>query len=87
MKTLDTEDRTPNKIYAPWDEETVAALNEYQEHGHFHPFTCGRGADGTHVSGVSLVATADGWRCPFGDCDYTQGWAWTFMARENHSER
>jgi hypothetical protein len=85
----DTRDRTPNKIYAPWDDATVQALNHYQEHGSFHPFTCGHGAAASrrHAGGVSLVATPDGWHCPHGDCNYTQGWAWTFMARDNHSER
>lgn len=63
----------------------IAALNDYQEHGRFHPFTCGHGAAGEHAGGVSLVATADGWRCPFGDCDYTQDWAWTFMAASENA--
>jgi hypothetical protein len=85
--TLDTQDRPPNKIYAPWDLDTVHALNDFQAQGKFHPFTCGAEATGDHPSGVSLVAALGGWHCPRDDCDYTQGWAWTFMARSNHSER
>lgn len=77
----------PDKIFAPWGTEVAAALNNYQEHGPFHPFTCGHGQERQHEAGVSLVATAEGWHCPRDDCDYTQGWAWTFMARENHSDR
>jgi hypothetical protein len=31
-----------NLIHAPWTEEQVKALNEYQADGHFHPYTCGK---------------------------------------------
>jgi len=79
----DAEDRSPNKIYPPWNDETVDALNLYQKEGEFHPFTCGQGAKGAHVGGISLVATAAGWHCPVGTCYYTQNWAWTFMAGKN----
>jgi hypothetical protein len=75
---------TIEKIYAPWTPEEVAALNEYQDKGVFHPFTCGHGALGQHVSGVFLVATEAGWRCPFQDCEYTQDWAWSMMAEAAH---
>lgn len=74
-------------IEAPWTNEQVAALNEYQRSGRMHPFTCGnRGAEGHRCDpewgggdkGV-LRATAAGWICP--DCDYTQNWAHDFMLR------
>ena len=63
-------------ITAPWTEEQVAALNDYQRGGWMHPFTC-------HDNAV-LVATAAGWTCL--SCDFTQDWAHAFMAdREAHA--
>ncbi|GAA3590896.1 hypothetical protein [Streptomyces osmaniensis] len=68
------------KIRAPWTPEQVTALNEFQQRGGIHPFTCG----GDHAPGSPLlVAYADGWRCPqpYGEaCDYRQDWAHAFMA-------
>ena len=70
------------KIVAPWTQEQVDALNEYQTSGWMHPFTCGHCRDtlGTdHGSNDrALVATVDGWRCR--TCAYTQDWAHAFMA-------
>jgi hypothetical protein len=60
----------PAQIHAPWDPDQVAALNDFQQLGHVHPFTCGNGC------GV-LVAHTSGWLCP---CGYKQDWAWAFMA-------
>lgn len=60
--------------------EQVISLNEYQQAGVFHPFTCGSGnrTDEHHLDGEGiLVATEDGWRCPY--CDYTQNWAHDWM--------
>jgi len=60
-------------INAPWNRETVAALNAFQSsNGRFHPFTCPR--EGHQAD---LIATPDGWVCP--QCDYTQMWAHAFM--------
>jgi hypothetical protein len=59
-----------DSVFAPWSIDQVASLNAYQASGHFHPFTCDRGA---HV----LVATPQGWICP--QDDYTQAWAHDFM--------
>ena len=59
-------------IHAPFTPEQVAALNEYQEGGYMHPFTCG-----TDKCRETLVATEAGWVCPA--CDYTQNWAHSFM--------
>ena len=69
-------------IHAPFTAEQVVALNDYQTTRWFHPFTCGHCRD-LMVGGVPfreclLVATEAGWTCP--TCDYTQDWAWKFMA-------
>ena len=58
---------------ALWTDEQVKNLNEYQEAGYMHPFTCG-----TPKCSADLVATPDGWVCPNG-CGYTQNWAHDFM--------
>jgi hypothetical protein len=66
-------------IKAPWTPEQVKALNEYQEGGWMHPFTCGgNNRDANHLDGEGiLVATVYGWVCPY--CDYEQDWAHDFM--------
>jgi hypothetical protein len=53
---------------APWTDEQVAALAEYQASGRFHPYTCG--ADSSHGP---LTPSREGWACE--SCPYTQGWA------------
>lgn len=63
-------------LKAPWTEEQVTALNEYQKKDEFHEFTCG---NGSHV----LRATPNGWVCD--ECaaqgkSYTQDWCHDFMA-------
>ncbi|MER7908263.1 hypothetical protein [Streptomyces sp. NPDC096068] len=65
-------------IHAPWTTEQVQALNEFQQRGGMHPFTCGA----EHTSGRSPVldATHSGWICPDPKCAYTQDWAHAFMA-------
>ena len=62
----------------PWTEEQVQKLNEYQQKGQFHPFTCG---NGSHV----LRATTDGWVCD--ECEkegksWKQDWCHSWMAEE-----
>lgn len=59
------------QIEAPWTEDQVRSLNEYQASGCMHPFTC-------HCRG-SLVAQTDGWKCP-STCDWKQTWCWDWMA-------
>lgn len=57
-------------IKSPFTEDQVKNLNDYQQSGVFHPFTCGN-PDCREI----LVATKDGWFCPVENCDYTQDWA------------
>src|ERR1022692_2872373 len=68
-------------IKAPWTPEQVKALNEYQEGGWFHPFTCGGdNRNKKHLDGEgALVAAVYGWVCPY--CDYEQDWAYEFMTQ------
>jgi len=70
------------QIHAPWDAETVELLNEWQQSGVFHPYTCGRDRkNAQHLDGDGvLVATADGWKCPY--CEYTQESALKPLPRE-----
>ncbi|MFD4596774.1 hypothetical protein ACFWPQ_01950 [Streptomyces sp. NPDC058464] len=67
-----------DKIRAPWTPEQVAALNEFQQGGWMHPFTCGY-EHPAHPNAV-LKATTNGWRCYVIDCDWEQDWAHAFMA-------
>lgn len=62
------------RIYAPWTEVEVAALNRFQTSGFVHEFTC---IEDHGAASRVLTATADGWRCP--SCAYTQNWAHRFM--------
>ena len=61
------------KITAPFTVDQVHGLDEYQQCGHVHPFTCG-----TEDCGALLNPTVRGWECAF--CDYKQDWAWAFMS-------
>ena len=61
-----------NKIETLWSEQTVKELNEYQNNGKFHPYTCINYHDGDR----NLIATKDGWICKH--CDYKQNWAHQF---------
>jgi len=64
--------------HAPWTAEQVSALNEYQQSGWMHPYTCGNRDVVNHLMrgerdlGI-LIATTEGWVCR--DCYYTQNWA------------
>lgn len=71
------------QIFAPFTDEQVAALNRFQNYYWTHPFTCGSGrrTDSDHLDGEgALVATNDGWICPY--CDYKQNWAHEMMLHE-----
>lgn len=66
---------------APWTPEEVTSLNGYQQSGVMHEFTCGSGGrcDASHdAQGGMLVATKNGWICPY--CDYAQNWCHEWMA-------
>jgi len=57
---------------APFTDEQVKNINEYQVAGFFHPFTC---TTGSHV----LVAETDGLHCPL--CPtFHQDWVHDGMA-------
>lgn len=59
--------------------DEVESLNAYQQARVMHPFTCGGDrTDDNHLDGEGLlVATVDGWSCPY--CPYTQSWAHDWM--------
>lgn len=63
-------------INSPFTDEQVQRLNEYQNQGVFHPFTCGNMS-----CREILAATNNGWVCP--KCDYTQNWAHEFMLEKH----
>lgn len=66
------------RVEAPFTQEQCASLNQYQFSGVMHPFTCAREHGGR--GHVLLVALPNYWVCPHELCDYTQGWAWRWMA-------
>ncbi|MEV7034577.1 hypothetical protein AB0N99_30650 [Streptomyces sp. NPDC093272] len=67
-----------DKIRTPWTSEQVQALNDFQQRGAMHPFTCGREHPGQQSP--TLDATHAGWICPDPMCTYEQDWAHAFMA-------
>lgn len=70
-------------LNAPWSDDVVRDLNEFQTWGMFHPYTCG--TDSRHRE---LVATNAGWMCL--DCDYKQDWCHGQegeLMRANHAQR
>ena len=60
------------KTVAPFTEDQVNSLNDFQHVGYYHPVTCGNNCR------ANLIARKDGWHCP--TCDYTQSWAHGYMA-------
>jgi hypothetical protein len=58
----------PKWWIAPWAEDQVAALRDYQSLPWVHPYTCAHGHG-------PLLPRADGWHC--GECPYQQDWAWS----------
>lgn len=64
------------QITAPWTDQQVESLNEFQVSGVMHPFTCHR-----HPAERLLMARPEGWECP--SCDYTQTWAYLYMANRS----
>ena len=66
---------------APFTEEQVAAINNYQKNAPFHPFTCcGHACDRSEREDEGLlIATLDGLVCPCGK--WTQDWVHDFMTQ------
>lgn len=68
-------------IYAPFTEQQIEKLKEWQNGHGFHPFTCG-GKDckrGQREDEGELIPTTEGWVCPCGE--YTQNWCHDFMVK------
>ena len=71
------------KITAPFTNEQVKKLNNYQKNGRFHPFTCCShdGCDRINQKDEGLlIATNEGFICPCGK--YEQKWAHKFMSED-----
>lgn len=69
------------QVSAPFSEDQVLSLNEFQQSNFVHPFTCGSGHRTDEAHGEErgrLLATTAGWVCP--PCGYTQDWAHDWMA-------
>ena len=72
-------------IKAPWTNEQVRSLKEFQRSGTFHAYTCGNFHSHHPIphseGGDVLIPTPDGWVCEV--CDYTQDSAqdWTLDFR------
>ena len=56
------------QIFAPWSDELIQYLIEYQSNAEYHPFTC----EEFHSGDRKLTPTKDGFICKH--CDYTQDW-------------
>lgn len=72
-------------VVAPWDDDTVSALMEWQGNRIVHPYTCPRDHRDLvtgHIdrSEQKLEATDAGWICPSEGCGYTQRWAHAMSA-------
>lgn len=65
------------QVKAPWTNEQVGALRDWQRRHDVHPFTCPNRQERGHRKGV-LLPTQYGWVCQDG-CGYTQDWAHDFM--------
>ncbi len=77
-----------NTIKAPFTQEQVETLNEFQQMGMMHPFTCMgiRCKNRLEQKDEGLLkATTERWVCPCGE--YTQKWAHGFMADRKFIDR
>jgi len=63
------------KIKAPFNENQIKNIKEYQQNSNFHPFTCLY--RGSHKGEGILSPTKDGMICP--ECNYIQDWVHDFM--------
>jgi hypothetical protein len=74
---------------APWTEEQVGLLRQWQAAGFVHPYTCFSRGEGCNRSqreddGV-LIPTTEGWVCPCGK--YTQDWCHPIMLEAGSLDR
>lgn len=75
---------TMDKIFAPFDEGQVKAINRFQRSNRLYPIVCGNVSSmlDEHTEtddGPVLVAEEDGLRCRV--CGYLLSWVWSYMAR------
>jgi hypothetical protein len=70
---------TPELSTAPWTEDEVRNLEDWQSCPWVHAYTCGhcRDADPLCDDEHALVPTVYGWRCP--TCDMRQNWCMALM--------
>jgi hypothetical protein len=68
---------TPELSTAPWTEEQVRNLADWQACPWVHPYTCGYCRDADPGPEYELVPTVDGWRCL--TCDMRQNWCLALM--------
>jgi hypothetical protein len=71
-------------VKAPFTEEQVKRINEYQDSGRFHAFTCmshpvPECERTAMINQGTLVASETGLTCPCGK--YTQDWVHEFMTQ------
>ncbi len=74
-------------VYAPWTNQQVAALRDYQTSFKFHPYTCKRCSDNDDLPSSILIPTTAGWVCPVHECGYTQDWAHSFSFELGDDDR
>jgi hypothetical protein len=66
-------------IKAPWTDEQVKNLEEWQDSPLVHPFTWDKDVNGFSLEGhVNLLPTKQGWRVKLKG-PVVEDWAWDFM--------
>jgi hypothetical protein len=55
-------------VNAPWTEEQMKILDDWQFNVQNHPYTC--------LEGHTLYVSRDGFVCPI--CEYTQDWCYAY---------
>jgi hypothetical protein len=65
----------PDRVTAPFDQRAVSSLNAFQRSGADEVVVCP-----SALCGAVLLATRGGWECPSPVCEYSQDWAWSWMA-------
>lgn len=69
-----------DSVEAPFSDEQVSAINEYQKNPSLHPLTC-CGHNGCERDDRNLLAQTNCLVCPCGQ--YKQNWVHTFIAVKN----